>query len=198
MKKLLLLSIVLVTVSACNKSDSPTAISGNEDSSAAISGKENQGMNLDLLRFTLDGNRLGEAISPKSQFFEPLKNADYLEDHRAGIEISTNDNVLDYVEIAIDKFDGSFSTNDSPVALELFDTPSKVKNIFGAPYWEDLDEDGELLLFYVYDNGQYEVQYEFGNGTDLSYIGLYKDGVLSDEQQRSYYGVDKPWPPSSD
>ena len=54
--------------------------------------------------------------------------------------------------------------------------------------------DGEVILFYEYQQGTVELQFEFGAGRALSFITLAMHGVLSTEEQRKAYGVTKPWP----
>ena len=63
---------------------------------------------------------------------------------------------------------------------------------FGNEYWRDVDDD-ETLLFY--ELGRIEWQVEFDERGQLRALSLVSPPILDDEEQRSSYGVDKPWPP---
>ena len=69
-----------------------------------------------------------------------------------------------------------------------------MQSIFGQPYWVDQDLD-EVILFYEYQDGDVELQFEFPGRVHLGFITLSAHGVLSNAEQRKAYKVTKPWPP---
>lgn len=68
--------------------------------------------------------------------------------------------------------------------------------MFGEPYWVD-SSDGETIQFYIYDQGNLELQFEYTNKVNLSFITLSYQGVLFSPEQRKSYEVNKPWPPQN-
>ncbi len=112
----------------------------------------------------------------------------------AGLELGANGDSLEYVVITLAEFRGSFTVDGSPLSLDTTTTELDVRQEFGDPYWVDR-QDGEVILFYEYQGGDIEVQYEFPDGVKLGYITITRAAILADAQQRKHYGVDKPWPP---
>lgn len=151
-------------------------------------------LEIDLGWFQLDGVSLGEVpssilpdkvINSPSGVFEPVGQ---------GIEIGTEQGVFDYAFITVADFTGTLLRNGRPLTLLPQMTERDILTIFGEPYWTDRSE-SETLLFYEYLQGQVELQFEFPDGLGLSAVTLMRNGVLSEAEQRKFYGVTKPWPP---
>ena len=83
---------------------------------------------------------------------------------------------------------------DKSLLLSNTTNRKEIITIFGEPYWTDID-DSEIILFYEYQEGTTELQFEFPDGEHLEFITLIKGGILSKQAQRESYGVTKPWPP---
>lgn len=152
-------------------------------------------LEIDLGWFQLNGVSLGEVlasvlpeemINSPSGVFEPVDQ---------GIEIGTEHGVFDHVFITVANFTGTLSLRGSPLTLSPHMTERDILTIFGEPYWTDRTE-GETLLFYEYLLGQVELQFEFPDAQGLGFVTLMRNGVLSVAEQRTAYGVTKPWPPA--
>lgn len=152
---------------------------------------------IDLRAFVCGHTKLGTAPDARDFFAAHLKSADVYESKRDGFEAGTKQGVLDYVYITIGAYKGSFARNGAKVALDAGATPDRVRAEFGEPYWIDARDD-EMILFYVFDAGKVELQFEFPDKKNLGFITLMRDGVLSDAEQRRHYGVTKAWPPKND
>jgi hypothetical protein len=113
----------------------------------------------------------------------------------SGIELGTKNGALDYVFITIQNFAGIFLQHGSPLAISAETTPEQVISRFGEPYWIDRQDDNETILFYEYQNGSIELQFEFPGKLHLGFVTLSRNGVLSDSNQRRACGVTKDWPP---
>lgn len=110
-----------------------------------------------------------------------------------GIEMGTEQGVLDYVFITVPVFKGSFLLNQAPLTLSPYMTERDILRIFGEPYWTDRS-DGETLLFYEYRQGHVELQFEFPTAEGLGIITLMRNGILSVAAQREAYKVTRAWP----
>ncbi len=91
-------------------------------------------------------------------------------------------------------FSGKFTKSGTALDLNTKTTEAMIVELFGEPYWTDRS-DGEVIMFYEYLHGTVELQFEFSDGRALSFITLSRSGVLSIEEQRKLYKVNKPWPP---
>lgn len=151
-------------------------------------------VSVDLSRFSIAGSEVGKPISTDSPFARELAAAKVYAPQGKGLELGANEDSLEYAVIALHEFNGTFATNGTPLSLDTATTELDVRQRFGDPYWVNR-EDGEVILFYEYQGGDIEVQYEFPDGLKLGYITITRAGVLSDAEQRKLYGVDKPWPP---
>lgn len=151
-------------------------------------------VSVDLLRFSIAGSEVGKPISADSPFARELAADKVYAPQGKGLELGANGNSLEYAVIRLDEFNGTFAADGNPLSLDTTTTELEVRQRFGDPYWVNR-EDGEVILFYEYQGGDVEVQYEFPDGVKLGYITISRAGVLSDAEQRKLYGVDKPWPP---
>ena len=151
---------------------------------------------IDLGLFTYDNIRLNHEISVHHYLYEYLKlNESYVSDEN-GFEIGVNDNVLDYIFIILDSFNGAFTLDRKPLKLSSETSPVEIIEKIGDPYWVD-ESDDEIIQFYEYEKGDIELQFEYSNKTNLSHITMLVGGVLSSQEQRDLYHVTKQWPPSN-
>jgi hypothetical protein len=150
---------------------------------------------VDLSLFVIGATPLGKPPWDGDFFSIPLQKKPILKLDELGYEIGVEDGALDYVFLTIENFQGAFLLKKEALPININTTSEEVIDWFGEPYWTDLDDDGEVILFYEYQNGTIELQFEFPNGKSLAYITLTRDGVLSTKEQRESYGVTKPWPP---
>ncbi len=149
---------------------------------------------IDLGRFTVGNTPLGQTPWPGDFFANPLKKSDSLENKALGYHLQSKNNRLESAFLTIQDFKGTILNNSSATPLSIHTTISDIQSIFGDPYWTD-EEDEEVILFYEYQNGTIELQFEFPDSQHLSYITLGINGVLSNQEQRDAYGITKPWPP---
>ncbi len=151
---------------------------------------------IDLRTFACGNTKLGSAPDSRDFFAPQLKASDTYKSARDGFEVGTKQGVLDYAFITIGAYKGSFARSGAKVALDSGATPERVRAEFGEPYWI-ASKDQELILFYEFEAGRIEVQFEFPDKKTLGFITLARDGVLSDAEQRRLYGVTKAWPPKN-
>lgn len=151
---------------------------------------EVRGFVVDLASFAIGQWQLGK---PMGESAGGLPHAMF-NDALHGIELGTAAGVLDYGFFTLSAFKGSFAKHGEPLGLNEATTEAQVLTRFGAPYWTDRS-DGETILFYEYEQGAVELQFEFPESGKLGFITLTRKGVLADEKQRAAYGCDKPWPP---
>ena len=151
-------------------------------------------VSVDLSRFSIAGSEVGKPISTDSSFARELAAAKVYAPQGKGLELGANGDSLEYAVVALDEFDGTFAADGKLLSFDTTTTEFDVRQRFGDPYWVNR-EDGEVILFYEYQAGNIEVQYEFPDGVNLGLITISRAGVLSDPEQRKLYGVDKPWPP---
>ena len=149
---------------------------------------------IDLGTFQVGDTVLGQQPAGSDFFAKPLRKSDVFEDASKGIELGTKDGVLDYAFLTIERFDGEFRLNGASAEVSKNSTEAMIKARFGEPYWIDRS-DGEMIMFYEYAAGTIELQFEFPGEGSLGFVTLSRNGVLSTEEQRKLYGVDKPWPP---
>jgi hypothetical protein len=138
---------------------------------------------VDLATYSLDGVAVGTSM--------PNSGLD-----QQGVEIESDDQNLNSLFITLGDYQGEFFCSGNAVSITPNTSPTEIEKTFGEPYWRD-SSDGELILFYEYQAGEIELQFEFPDSKSLGYITIAKDGVLSEAEQRQSYGVDKPWPPAA-
>lgn len=155
---------------------------------------EPQPLTIDLATFTCGQSRLGAAVSANDYFYKALQTEDTFVDERNGVELRTARNALDSVFVTLKKFPGKLTKSGAALDLNTKTTEAQILALFGEPYWTDRS-DGEVIMFYEYQHGEIELQFEFSDGRTLSFITLSQNGVLSAEEQRRHYKVNKPWPP---
>ncbi len=157
-------------------------------------GDSPQPLTIDLVTFYCGQSRLGVSVSANDYFFKPLRTKDAFVDERKGVEFSTSRDSLDSVFVTLKNFSGKFTKSGNALDLNTESTEAQVLALFGEPYWTDRS-DGEVIMFYEYQHGAIELQFEFTDGRNLSFVTLCRNGVLSTEEQRKLYKVNKPWPP---
>ncbi len=153
------------------------------------------GLTIDLRGFTCGRTRLGAAPADGEFFTAALRTSDVFELEQEGFELGTIEGNLDYLYLQLALFHGRFRANGTDLALTTATTPSEIRALFGEPYWTD-DDDDETILFYEYEAGAIELQFEFPGKQRLDVITLMRNGVLSKQEQRAAYRLTKPWPPA--
>jgi hypothetical protein len=132
---------------------------------------------------------LGPAKTTPSGFAWPHK----------GIDVTSSDGKIQELGFYFDHaaepgkgaFAGRFQFGGVPVGLSNATGESDVQALFGQPYWRDQDED-EIILFYESLGGEWQLEFELGGNLKHLRVGT---PLLADADQRSAYGVTKPWPP---
>ena len=137
---------------------------------------------IDLKTFSINGVAIGDLAPANVQ-------------NLAGVEIELEGENLDSLFVTLDEYKGNFLSSGEAITVSTKTSPKTIEQLFGTPFWED-SSDGELIMFYEYRAGSIEIQFEFPDSSQLGYITMAKNGVLSDPDQRKSYGVEKPWPPS--
>lgn len=150
---------------------------------------------IDLHRFSCGRTKLGAKPDSRDFFAPPLRSNDVFALKGEGFEVGTKQGRLDYLYLRLSRYRGGFSSRGDPLKLGRSSTPAAIKAAFGEPYWADESGD-EVILFYEYETGTIELQFEFPDRQHLEVITLLQHGVLSDPVHRSRYGVTKPWPPT--
>ena len=136
---------------------------------------------LDLTSLSFNGVQTGEAVTSQNA---------------AGVQLIHEGNALSSIFVTIASFKGSVTADGKPMELHAATTPAAIIESFGEPYWRD-DDEGETILFYEYEAGAVELQFEFSSPGSFDFITIARPGVLADAEQRTAYGVDKEWPPAS-
>ena len=149
---------------------------------------------MDLGSFKCGRTALGERPKPSDPYAAYFDTNGLASFEKSGVEIGIEKGVLDCVLITLAHFSGSFARNGSGISISTQTTPEEIISQFGDPYWRDTDDD-ETILFYEYQKGRVELQFEFSDKRHLSAITLSRDGVLSEADQRKAYRVTKNWPP---
>ncbi len=149
---------------------------------------------IDLTDFQIGSTLIGAPISANDPYYSAFTKADVFKPVGQGLEIGTKDGLLDYGFFTLESFRGSFTRSSQPLTIGLTTTERDIVKIFGEPYWIDRS-DGEVILFYEYQGGTVELQFEFPDARNLGFVTLSRYGVLSASEQRTRYGVNKPWPP---
>lgn len=151
-------------------------------------------ISVDLKEFKVGATALGSPVGPADPFYAALQKAKVFQPAGQGLEVGTQNGLLDFGFFEIGSFKGSFTRSGEPIQIGKDTTEKDILEAFGEPYWIDRS-DGEVILFYEYQRGTIELQFEFSDGKALSAITLARNGVLSRADQREAYGVTKPWPP---
>lgn len=149
---------------------------------------------VDLKLFTIDNSVLNQPVSSKDIFYEFIEKHDEINSSNCGIEIGATKGRLDYAFITLSKFKGIFLLEGSSLKLSQENSPDDIERLFGVPYWVD-NLDDEIIMFYEYQKGAVELQFEFSDSKHLSHITLMMNGILSKQNQREAYKVTKAWPP---
>lgn len=152
-------------------------------------------LKVDLGTFEFGASQIGEVPAEADFFAQPLRDSGVLDLAKQGIELRGKDGRLDSAFLTLETFGGEFSLHGSAISLGPDTREAEVIGLFGEPYWIDRS-DGEVILFYEYAQGALELQFEFPESEGLGFITVAVEGILSDEKQRSGYGVNKPWPPA--
>lgn len=150
---------------------------------------------IDLGAFRIGPHPLGGPPDPRDPWGRLLAGDAVFKPQDSGLEIGTRAGAIDYAFVEIGTFTGGFRRNGQPLDLGPDCCVDWVRKHFGEPYWTD-ESDGERILFYEYDGGCTELQFEFPDGQSLGFLTLSRDGVLSDATRRAAYGCDRPWPPA--
>ncbi len=151
-------------------------------------------LNVDLGSFQIGSTSIGTPPSVADPFHAILTKSAVFEPKGKGVEIGAKDGLLDYGLFSLNLFQGTFTRNGQLLKIGRVSTEDDIRRIFGEPYWIDRS-DGETILFYEYQSGAIELQFEFPDGAKLGFVTLLRNGILSDSVDRERYGVDKAWPP---
>ena len=149
---------------------------------------------IDLATFMCGRTAIGERPKPDEPYakhFDPNGVANF---ESSGVELGTKEGVLHYAFITLANFKGGLLKSGANTLISSKTTIAQVVSLFGEPYWKSTDDD-ETILFYEFNQGRIELQFEFPDNRSLGFITLVRDGVLSTAEQRKTYGVTKPWPP---
>lgn len=162
---------------------------------------------LDLDKPALCGIRLGDH-SDRIERLGPPDNARPSRDEkydfsRLGLSLDAEAHSVNCFTVVFDeaaegvvagRFGGEIRYGGQRVALDSATTETEFRRRFGEPYWRDVDGK-ECLLFYEF--GSIEWQVEFALTGGLRVLTVVTPPLLSDEEQRRRFRVDKPWPPAS-
>ena len=149
---------------------------------------------VDLATYQVGNSRLGNPPEESAVFSAAFRSSHVFESEPMGLEVGSREGVLDYVFLTVENFAGRFLSDGTVLEIGPNTVEEEIRNRFGDPYWVDRS-DGETILFYEYDAGTIELQFEFPEAKGLGFVTLSRNGVLSEAEQRESYGVDKPWPP---
>lgn len=156
---------------------------------------------IDLAKLTCDDLKIGASVPLASPYGAHMADdkdepgVQIYKNEASGLEITTRDGLLDSIFISLKSFSGSFTLNETPLDLEMDTQESRVSDLLGEPWWKHVDDDLEVIDFYVRPDGT-EIQMEYPAMCQLRFITILREGILADATQRESYGVTKPWPPS--
>jgi hypothetical protein len=157
---------------------------------------------IDLENLSCDDLRIGQALptdSPYRPFFTDNKDGSRTyRNSDCGLEIGTRKGLVDSLFISLDSFTGRFTLDGQPVHLTKNSTESEVSKLLGEPWWKEVDAAAEVVDFYEFADGHFEMQFEYPPLSNLAFITILREGTLADPEQREAYGVSKPWPPIPD
>lgn len=160
---------------------------------------------LDLDRPSLYGIALGDSVSQVERLGPPRnRNASKYEEYDYGDRgftiNATQQAVCGFTLFFVENdresrcapFSGTITHRGSRIVLSGATSERAWRELFGEPYWRDID-DKEILLFHEW--GEVEWQVEFSRDGGLRVLIIETPPLLSGPDQRAAYGVDKPWPP---
>ena len=156
---------------------------------------------LDLGEFTCCGLKIGESLpseSPLAPYFATDKDQPEIavyKNRASGLEINVTNGLVECFFVTLKNFKGPILRNGEELTLSSDSTESQVTQLFGAPYWKNIDEAIEVIDFYEYNGGTIELQFDYPPLCNLEFITILTPGVLSNETDRKEYKVNKPWPP---
>lgn len=150
---------------------------------------------VDLAAFKVGPHRLGEGPDSGDLWGRLMQGDMVCKPEGTGIELGLKQGAIDYALVDLAEFEAGFLRDGEELKLDSTSTEAQVREIFGEPYWTDRS-DGEVILFYEFDSGRVELQFEFPDAGGLGFVTLARDGVMSDASQRAAYGCDYPWPPA--
>jgi len=148
---------------------------------------------VDLTRFRCNSLVLGEPATPSGGYPEPFDSQGTVADPSWGLELGIENGRVDYVFVTLARFQGRLFADGRQLGITQDTSPEAVVRLFGDPYWRDEDDD-DVILFY--EDGRFELQFEFPGKMKLGYITMMLSPILADPAQRKAYGVTKPWPPA--
>lgn len=151
-------------------------------------------LEIDLKEFLVGATRIGSELSQEDFFTPKLKRTGRYDVEEHGIFLSAKGGVLEDTQFSLPQFPGTFTLRGTKLDLTPATTEMELLEIFGEPYWTDRDED-ETILFYEYQDGSIEIQFEIPKSQGLAVIIMVAGGLLADPENRKSYGVTKPWPP---
>ena len=149
---------------------------------------------IDLGKFSYDNFSLGEKFPEDHYLFQYLSKAECYISDKDGFEIGIKEGKFDYLFLTIEQYKENLYLNENQLFINKDSSPEDITYNFGSPYWID-EDDKEIILFYEYKEGKFELQFEFSNKENLSYITLMQNGILSEESNRKSYRINKEWPP---
>ena len=154
----------------------------------------NRSIDIDLGTFEVGNSQIARPPAESDFFTGACLASGVYQDEKSGFEVGTKDGALDYIFLTIEKFPGRLLFNGTELAISDTTTEADICEQFGEPFLVDRS-DGEIIMFYEYFSGTIELQFEFSDGKRLGFITVSQNGVLSNEEQRKSYGVEKPCPP---
>lgn len=154
-------------------------------------------LEIDLATGRVGASMIGLPPAESDSFAGSIRRNCDISDEANGIELNAKDGKLECAFVTLAAFTGSFLKHGEELKLSASSTPSDVERLFGAPYWVD-EDDCEKILFYEWNSGRFEVQFEFPDGRALEFVTLVSPGVLAMEEKRKSYGCEKPWPPTEE
>jgi hypothetical protein len=150
---------------------------------------------VDLLACRCQGVELGGVPARDDLWGDAFLRGDRFHDTRHGIELATENGLLDFIGVDLMRYPGRFLIEGAPVELGPGANERHVAELLGEPWWRD-ESDGAARLFY--EQRGFERQFEIApNGLLLS-IGLLRTPILANAAQRAAYGVTRDWPPRAD
>jgi hypothetical protein len=151
-------------------------------------------LHIDLGSFKCGQTPLGARPDASESYADYFGSDEIARFDKSGVELGTKQGILDYAFITLANFAGGFARNGSKLSISAQTTPEEIISEFGEPYWTDT-ADKEMILFYEFQNGRVELQFEFPDRHKLGFVTLLRDGILSKSDQRKAYRVTKEWPP---
>ena len=149
---------------------------------------------LDVGSFRIGPHALGAAPDTGDLWGRLMHGDVVCQPQESGVEIGLSGGVVDHAFLDLSEFRAGFRRHGEILGIGPATTEAEIVRLFGEPYWTDRS-DGEVILFYEFQGGEVELQFEFPQGDGLGFVTLTRNGVMSDAGQRAAYGCDRPWPP---